>query len=62
MLHFVWGNHLLSLPSYTCNAKRMEGLKATNYVPAILKGFQFINAANINIGTIVCDGGIQKYK
>lgn len=51
VLHFVLENPLLSLPSYTCNTIRMEGLKATDYFPAILRGFHFINIANINIGT-----------
>ena len=56
MLHFVLENPLLSLPFYTCNTIRMEGLKATDYFPAILRGFHFINIANINIGTVVFYG------
>lgn len=62
MLHFVLENPLLSLPSYTCNTIRMEGLKATDYFTAILRGFHFINIANINIGTVVFYGGTTQKK
>lgn len=61
-LHFVLECRVGHHNSFPCRTIQMKAGKAKDYVEAIRKGLRFINAADIKIGCVVCDGNTAQKK
>lgn len=61
-LHFILECPEQFMKPYPFDTIRMRGIKAIHYVESISNGLHLLNAANINIGTVVCDGSPAQLK